>query len=199
MNSSQKDAARRMREDGKSYAQIAVALSLSENTVKSFCRREGLQAATGQTLCPACGTAVRPGQRGQKRRFCSDALHGITPTGCLTPIMRSHAAVPAAGGNSSLTLRPTGNTVLTLAISPTGMERRRAVMLENKARAQRNYLSGMAVANDMLRRGLISEADFSALETVFAGKYRPLFRYEKPCLSPTLLITQTDEGRAKNE
>ena len=67
-------------------------------------------------------------------------------------------------------------------------------MLENKARAQRNYLSGMAVANDMLRRGLISEADFSALETVFAGKYRPLFRYEKPCLSPTLLITQTDEG-----
>ena len=57
MNSSQKDAARRMREDGKSYAQIAVALSLSENTVKSFCRRVGLQAATGQTLCPACGKA----------------------------------------------------------------------------------------------------------------------------------------------
>ena len=108
------------------------------------------------------------------------ALHGITPTGCLTPIMRSHAAVPAAGGNSSLTLRPTGNTVLTLAISPTGMERRRAVMLENKARAQRNYLSGMAVANDMLRRGLISEADFSALETVFAGKYRPLFATKSP-------------------
>lgn len=73
MNSSQKNAARRMREDGKSYAQIAVALSLSENTIKSFCRREGLQAATGQALCPACGKAVRPGQRGQKRRFCSDA------------------------------------------------------------------------------------------------------------------------------
>ena len=49
-------------------------------------------------------------------------------------------------------------------------------MLENKARAQRNYLSGMAVANDMLRRGLISEADFSALETVFAGKYQMCIR-----------------------
>ena len=127
------------------------------------------------------------------------SLHGTMPTGCLTPITRSHAAVPAAGRNSSLTLRPTGNTALTPAISPTGMERGRAVMPENKARAQRNYLAGVAVANDMLRRGLISEADFSALETVFAGKYRPLFRYEKPCLSPTLLITQTDEGRAKNE
>ena len=129
----------------------------------------------------------------------SGVLHGIIPTGCLTPITRSHAAAPAAGGNSLLTLRPTGNTALTPAISPTGMERGRAVMPENKARAQRNYLAGLAVANDMLRRGLISEADFSALETVFAGKYRPLFRYEKPCLSPTLLITQTDEGRAKNE
>ena len=67
-------------------------------------------------------------------------------------------------------------------------------MPENKARAQRDYLAGVAVANDMLRRGLISEADFSALETAFAEKYRPLFRYEKPCLFPTLLITQTDEG-----
>lgn len=127
------------------------------------------------------------------------AFHGIMPTGCLTPITRSHAAAPAAGRNSFPILRHAGNTVLTPAISPTGMERGRAAMTKNKARAQRNYLAGVAVANDMLRRGLISEADFSALETAFAQKYRPLFRYEKPCLSPTLLITQTDEGRAKNE
>ena len=52
-------------------------------------------------------------------------------------------------------------------------------MLENKARAQRNYLSGMAVANDMLRRGLISEADFSALETVFCRKIPASFSLRK--------------------
>ena len=61
------------RRQGLGYTEIARKLGMSVNTVKSFCRREGLQAATGQTLCPACGTAVRPGQRGQKRRFCSDA------------------------------------------------------------------------------------------------------------------------------
>ena len=36
MLSSQKDALRRMRENGKSYGQIAAALGLSENTVKSL-------------------------------------------------------------------------------------------------------------------------------------------------------------------
>ena len=36
MLSSQKDTLRRMRENGKSYGQIAAALGLSENTVKSY-------------------------------------------------------------------------------------------------------------------------------------------------------------------
>lgn len=67
-------------------------------------------------------------------------------------------------------------------------------MLPNRAKSYRRYLVGVAISNDMLRRGLISEADFSALETAFAEKYRPYFRYEKPCLFPTLLIAQTDEG-----
>ena len=93
-----------------------------------------------------------------------------------------------------LTLRPTGNTALTPCYIADRYGKGACRHAGDKARAQRNYLAGVAVANDMLRRGLITEADFSALETVFAGKYRPLFRYEKPCLSPTLLITQTDEG-----
>ena len=57
------------------------------------------------------------------------------------------------------------------------------------------YLVALAVVNDMLRGGIIDEADYSALETKFAEKFLPLFRYKKPCLSATLPITQTDEGR----
>ena len=66
----------------------------------------------------------------------------------------------------------------------------------SKARAERNlrYLAGVTVATDMLRNGLIDEADYSALETEFAAKFQPLFRCEKPCLLPTLPITQTDDG-----
>ncbi len=57
------------------------------------------------------------------------------------------------------------------------------------------YLAALAVVGDMLRRGVIDEADYSALETKFAEKFQPLFRYEKPCLSATLPIRQTDERR----
>ena len=59
----------------------------------------------------------------------------------------------------------------------------------------RQYLAALAVVGDMLRGGIIDEADYSALETKFAEKFQPLFRYEKPCLSATLPIRQTDEGR----
>lgn len=57
------------------------------------------------------------------------------------------------------------------------------------------YLAAIAVASDMLRGGIIDEGDYSALETRFAEKFQPLFRSEKPCLSATLPIRQTDEGR----
>lgn len=59
----------------------------------------------------------------------------------------------------------------------------------------RQYLVALAMVGDMLRGGIIDEADYSALETKFAEKFQPLFRYEKPCLSATLPIRQTDEGR----
>lgn len=72
MLSSQKDALRRMRENGKSYGQIAAALGLSENTVKSYCRRAGLQTFVARTICPQCGKILLPEKHG-RRRFCSDA------------------------------------------------------------------------------------------------------------------------------
>lgn len=72
MLSSQKDALRRMRENGKSYGQIAAALGLSENTVKSYCRRAGLQTFVARTICPQCGKILFPEKHGC-RRFCSDA------------------------------------------------------------------------------------------------------------------------------
>lgn len=69
---SQKDALRRMRENGKSYGQIAAALGLSENTVKSYCRRAGLQTFVARTTCPQCGKTLLSEKHG-RRRFCSDA------------------------------------------------------------------------------------------------------------------------------
>lgn len=68
-------------------------------------------------------------------------------------------------------------------------------MMGMRYRQHQRYLAAISVASDMFESGLIDEADFSALETKFAVKYQPLFRYEKPCLSTTLPIRQTAEGR----
>ena len=72
-------------------------------------------------------------------------------------------------------------------------------MDKRQAERNRNYLVGVAMLTEMLDKGLIDEADYSALETEYSAKFPPLFRYEKPCFSSTLLITQTDEGRLCNE
>lgn len=80
------------------------------------------------------------------------------------------------------------------AISPTVMEGVWTVMDKTQAERNREYLAGVAMAADMLRAGIIDENDYSALETKYAEKFLPLFRYEKPCFSGTLLIRQTAEG-----
>ena len=68
-------------------------------------------------------------------------------------------------------------------------------MDKRQAERNRNYLTGVAMLAEMLDKGLINETDYSALETEYAAKFLPLFRYEKPCFSSTLLIRQTNEGR----
>lgn len=83
-------------------------------------------------------------------------------------------------------------------ISPTVMEGVWAAMDKTQAERNREYLAGVTMAADMLRAGIIDENDYSALETKYAEKLLPLFRYEKPCFSATLPIRQTDEGRREN-
>lgn len=72
-------------------------------------------------------------------------------------------------------------------------------MDKRQAVRNRNYLASVAMLTEMLGRELIDEADYLALETEYAAKFLPLFRYEKPCFSSTLLIRQTGEGRLCNE
>lgn len=69
----EKDAVRRMRENGGSYGQIASTLGLSENTIKSLCRREGILAAPESSpRCPHCGKPMSSASCGTRCRFCSD-------------------------------------------------------------------------------------------------------------------------------
>lgn len=70
----------RYRQMGKSCTEIARALGLSVNTVKSFCQRNGIAPigqATGtspaETLCLCCGEKIKLQPHRKPKRFCSDA------------------------------------------------------------------------------------------------------------------------------
>jgi endogenous inhibitor of DNA gyrase (YacG/DUF329 family) len=72
----QKDEITKMRREGMSYAQIASVLSMSVNTVKSYCQRNDLGgvAATGaeSDVCAHCGKPVHQTAGRKEKRFCSD-------------------------------------------------------------------------------------------------------------------------------
>ncbi len=84
MNDMQKSQIAAMRADGAGYVKIAKALSLSENTVKSFCRRNNLTDTDAAHpalvlgndeqahFCLCCGNPVEQAAGRKEKKFCSD-------------------------------------------------------------------------------------------------------------------------------
>lgn len=68
-----------MRCAGKGYKTIAKLLGISENTVKSYFRRNKLQPGEVAVInenahyCPSCGVEVEQTAKRKLKRFCSDA------------------------------------------------------------------------------------------------------------------------------
>ncbi|MFA5638415.1 MAG: helix-turn-helix domain-containing protein [Anaerovoracaceae bacterium] len=91
MNQLQKEQISRLREDGLGYSKIARTLGLSENTVKSYCKRNNLGGHlavsasnhdVSQAYCTQCGKPLEqiPGRKTKK--FCS--------TTCCTAWWKAH-------------------------------------------------------------------------------------------------------------
>ena len=73
MNQTQKDDIVRLRGKGYTYTAIAVGLELSENTVKSYCQRNGLGRNKPQSrLCARCGIEIIGTPKTKPKKFCSD-------------------------------------------------------------------------------------------------------------------------------
>jgi len=80
MTNDQKQKIQQMRIEGQSYLQIATALCISENTVKSYCRRNNLTTVKVsrpavkeiQSICKQCSKLLTQGKKGQYKKFCSD-------------------------------------------------------------------------------------------------------------------------------
>lgn len=75
MNDKQKTKIRKLRNEGAGYRKIAKEIGLSENTVKSYCRRHPLsEQETEQTQhCLQCGKVIEQNGRRKEKKFCSDA------------------------------------------------------------------------------------------------------------------------------
>lgn len=76
MTEGQKEKIRFWRMEGLGYGAVALRLGISENTVKSFCRRNGLTGVASKEpilVCRQCGKplAAVPGRKG--RKFCCEA------------------------------------------------------------------------------------------------------------------------------
>ena len=72
MTNEQRERITTMRQGGIGYIKIAQELGLSENTVKSYCRRQNSVVTKEETArCAECGKPIDISTRGG-RRFCSD-------------------------------------------------------------------------------------------------------------------------------
>ena len=81
MTDAQKNQIGKYRASGLGYKKIAEQMGLSENTVKTYCRRHGLggnmaqQQSVAQTEghhCLCCGAAVEQTPGRKEKKFCSD-------------------------------------------------------------------------------------------------------------------------------
>ena len=81
MNNQQKQKIKELRAEGLSYSKISAALGISENTIKSFCKRNALggrgNAPSGETEikpggCKNCGKELVQTFKHKTRKFCCD-------------------------------------------------------------------------------------------------------------------------------
>ena len=85
MTGAEKEKIRFFRMEGLGYGAIAARLGLSENTVKSFCRRNhltGVAAKEAVTACRHCGQSLANYQDGKEENSALKpaAGHGGRPT-----------------------------------------------------------------------------------------------------------------------
>lgn len=77
MNITQKETIKALRLRGESYNNIAEALGISVNTIKSFCRRNNLNDTAinkpeEDSFCRQCNASLKHTPKKKQKVFCSD-------------------------------------------------------------------------------------------------------------------------------
>ena len=101
MTDAQKEQVRYLRCEGLGYGAIATRLGISENTVKSFCRRNNLTGVASKepvVVCRNCGRPLPQYPKRKQRKFCSEA--------CRRAWWKLHPEIPARNGRKPPSIRP---------------------------------------------------------------------------------------------
>lgn len=75
MTNEQKEQILAYKRDGFGYKKIGQLMELSENTIKSFCKRnksEEKQIDAQDGICPCCGKPIQVSTGRKQKKFCSD-------------------------------------------------------------------------------------------------------------------------------
>ena len=157
----QKEKILQLRYQGASYSEIAKAVGLPRDTVKSFCRRNAANNSdvtiTEPDLngCRECGKALVQISGRKQRIFCSKE--------CREKWWHTHPEK-----NSPHTAIAIESIVLTGVISVIGLE------VMRMKRNEINYYISLSIVKSMLNQGVVSEQSYHEIVTNLIEKYRPV-------------------------
>ena len=174
MTDQQKDQIQSMRRQGLSYVKIGQALGISDNTVRSFCRRNRLGEPVKHTIpCQYCGKPVKIVSKQKPRKFCSDRCRAAWWNGHREAVNR-RAFYNFICAHCGRELRPTAMPIASIAAinatSQTALERRFPHDAGLSSRLER-YLAAMFQAKQMLSLGILTPEDYAKIDTKMAEKY----------------------------
>lgn len=179
MTDAQKENIRYLRGEGLGYRAIAARLGISENTVKSFCRRNNLTGVASKEppqVCRQCGQPLAKAPKRKERKFCSEA--------CRRAWWKAHPELVDRKAFYTLTCAECGkefssygnrkrNIVLMPAISKR-VSGKGAAMTKEQFDREKKYQAALAVARSMLRQKVIDEEDFLRIEARLKEKFNPV-------------------------
>ena len=183
MTEIQKTQILEMRQMGNTYKHIATTLFIPKGTVKSFCLRaekKGLFAPHPQqenTLCKQCGKEIVQVEKRKRRIFCSKACrqkwwntHLFLSTGHPRPYTLSPAR-PVENPSPPMGM-PSASTAATSATSRLATTRM-PPMGNEQFSAELSYQVSLALAESLLRSGLLNDEEFLQVRTLLLEKYNP--------------------------
>jgi len=176
MNEMQKKQISTLRSQGYGYIRIARELELSENTVKSYCRRHGLSvdALQNMAFCRNCGQPIVNREKRKPRQFCANL--------CRIAWWKEHPdsvnkkavySFTCAGCGKQFTAYGNNNRKYCCHDCYIGIRFGESVTAMNNDLYMRTqgYCSPMEQAKQMLSKGLIFEDEYAIIDTMMAEKY----------------------------